>query len=63
MQAVGQGSPVRLVVEFTRTPDGRIQGVLIREGAEPDSFSGWLDLLRLLEAAASASSAKPSAEG
>jgi hypothetical protein len=63
MQAVGQDSPVRLVVEFTRTPDGRIQGVLIREGAEPDSFSGWLDLLRLLEAATSANPAKPSADG
>jgi hypothetical protein len=62
MQAVNQGSPVRLVLEFTRTPDGRIEGVLVREGAEPHSFSGWLDLLRLLEAA-SASSAKPSAEG
>jgi hypothetical protein len=62
MQTVSRGSPVRLVVEFTRTVDGRIEGVLIREGAEPDFFSGWLDLLRLLEAAASASSAKPSAE-
>ncbi len=31
--------------------DGNVEGEVLREGAaEPERFSGWLELLRLLEA-------------
>jgi hypothetical protein len=44
---------VRFVLELTPTEDGRVEGVLVREGSdEPQRFSGWLDLLRLLERSA-----------
>ena len=47
---------MRVVVELHRTEDDGVQGVVI---ADPDGtgvphpFSGWLELLRLLEAFAS----------
>src|SRR3954454_19481669 len=49
MRATGQRGPVRFVLELTPTEHGRVEGVLVREGSEPQQFSGWLDLLRLLE--------------
>jgi hypothetical protein len=57
MRAASQRSPVRFVLVFTRAEHGRVEGVLVREGSDDrESFSGWLDLLRLLEAAAAGSS-------
>jgi hypothetical protein len=47
---------VRVVVELHRTEDDGVHGVVIAdpEGTgEPYPFSGWLELLRLLEAFAS----------
>jgi hypothetical protein len=44
---------VRFVLELIPTEHGRVEGVLVREGQdERQRFSGWLDLLRLLEGAA-----------
>jgi hypothetical protein len=44
---------VRFVLELIPTPHGRVEGLLVREGSDkPERFSGWLDLLRLLESAA-----------
>jgi hypothetical protein len=46
---------VRVLVEFHQTDAGGIEGALTLQGAaEWQSFSGWLDLLRLLEAAVAA---------
>jgi hypothetical protein len=44
---------VRFVLELAPAEHGRVEGMLVREGDnERQRFSGWLDLLRLLEAAA-----------
>jgi hypothetical protein len=41
---------VRFTVEL-RYIDDTVEGEVLREGAtEPERFSGWLELLRLLEA-------------
>ena len=41
---------MRLVVDL-RPVEDRVEGTLAEEdGAEPSPFSGWLELLRLLEA-------------
>jgi hypothetical protein len=43
---------VRVLVEFHQTEAGGVEGILTLQGSpESQSFSGWLDLLRLLEAA------------
>ena len=43
---------MRLVLELTQLERGRVEGVLAREeNDERQRFSGWLELLRLLEAA------------
>lgn len=40
----------RFVVEIRPTDDGRVVGTVGRPGsADPVPFSGWMDLLRLLE--------------
>ncbi|GAA2547951.1 hypothetical protein [Pseudonocardia hydrocarbonoxydans] len=40
----------RFVVDIRPTPDGRVVGTVGRTGsAEVVPFSGWMDLLRLLE--------------
>jgi len=47
---------VRVVVELHRTEDDGVYGVVIAAPEEtglPQPFSGWLELLRLLEALAS----------
>jgi hypothetical protein len=41
---------MRFVVDVRRTPDDRVEGVVVPEGAEAGlSFSGWMELLSLLE--------------
>jgi hypothetical protein len=40
--------PKRFVVEIVPTADGRVVGT-VHDGGGPVAFSGWLDLLRLLE--------------
>ena len=41
---------MRFVVEVLPTADGRVEGTVLCQGrAQPVSFYGWLDLLRLLE--------------
>jgi hypothetical protein len=63
MRAAGQGSPARLLVELAWLHDDRVEGVLTREGTtETQSFSGWLDLLRLLEEAVAPTSRDPPRE-
>lgn len=49
-------TPVRLVVELARHPDGRVTGTVQGPGAGME-FAGWLDLLRLLEELAAAGAA------
>ena len=52
MGVAGQRGHVRFVLELTPTEHGRIEGMLVREESdERQRFSGWLDLLRLLESA------------
>jgi hypothetical protein len=52
MRAASQRSPVRFVLELTPAEQGRVEGALVREGNdERQPFSGWLELLRLLEGA------------
>ena len=52
MGVAGQRGRVRFVLELTPTEHGRVEGMLVREESdEPQRFSGWLDLLRLLESA------------
>jgi hypothetical protein len=46
----GDGDAERFVVEIRPTADGRVVGTVGRAGTEDVvSFSGWMDLLRLLE--------------
>jgi hypothetical protein len=41
---------LRIVIELVRNGSGGVHGVLFHEGEEePQRFSGWLELLRLLE--------------
>ena len=42
--------PRRYIIDLEQTPDDRVEGMLRREGApEPVPFSGWTELLSLLE--------------
>jgi hypothetical protein len=44
---------VRFVIDVLRTEDDRVEGVVTREGGEtPVRFSGWLELMHVLEPAA-----------
>lgn len=46
---------MRYVIELRRTADDRVEGVVLPEGEEVASpFSGWLELLSLLEPPADA---------
>jgi hypothetical protein len=46
---------MRYVIELRRTPDDRVEGVVLTEGHEVGApFSGWLELLSLLEPPADA---------
>ena len=40
---------MHLMVELLRSVDGRLEGVLTTESGSQQSFSGTLDLLRILE--------------
>lgn len=41
---------MRFQVDVRRTPDDRVEGFVVPEGAEVGlSFSGWMELLSLLE--------------
>jgi hypothetical protein len=44
------GERVRFVVELRRTPPGGVEGEVVREDSTTaERFSGWLELLRILE--------------
>ncbi|MCX6462463.1 MAG: hypothetical protein NTW05_02550 [Pseudonocardiales bacterium] len=46
----GNGAAERFVVEIRPTEDGRVVGTVGRPGTDDVvTFSGWMDLLRLLE--------------
>ena len=50
----------RFLVELHRTEDGGVEGVLTREETgQPQAFSGWLELLRLLETTEGGQQAHP----
>jgi hypothetical protein len=40
---------VRVLLDIWRDRDGRVVGHVTASGGEPDGFSGWLELLHLLE--------------
>lgn len=40
---------MRFHVEMVRDEEGRIAGEVRSDGEAPSTFSGWLELLRLLE--------------
>jgi hypothetical protein len=40
---------MHLTVELLRTADGRLEGTVATDGGSERSFSGTLDLLRILE--------------
>jgi hypothetical protein len=47
----GQGGSVRIIVELHHTNDEGVHGAVIPDGGgEPQPFTGWLELLRVLEA-------------
>jgi hypothetical protein len=46
---------VRILVDLERDPDGRVSGRIAGDDQQPVTFSGWLELLRLLEDRADAS--------
>jgi hypothetical protein len=40
----------RYIIELERTADDHVEGVLLRDGlSEPVPFSGWIELLSLLD--------------
>jgi hypothetical protein len=41
---------VRVILDLVRTADNRVAGTVTCDQAEPASFHGWLELMRLLEA-------------
>jgi hypothetical protein len=42
--------PRRYIIELEQTPDDRVEGTLLRDGEqETVPFSGWTELLSLLE--------------
>jgi hypothetical protein len=44
------GTEMRFLIDVQRTPDDRVEGVVLPEGGEVGStFSGWMELLSLLE--------------
>jgi hypothetical protein len=41
---------MRYLIDVRRTPDDRVEGVVLPEGGEVGStFSGWMELLSLIE--------------
>lgn len=44
-----QGRPVQFLVELSNDADGRVSGHVAAGDRPPAPFSGWLELLRLLE--------------
>jgi hypothetical protein len=40
---------VRVLLDIRRDGDGRVVGHVTGPGGEPEQFSGWLELLHLLE--------------
>jgi hypothetical protein len=50
---VAHTATVRFLLEIGRDGDGRVTGHVSRAGDGPARFSGWLELLRLLEERAS----------
>jgi len=43
---------VRIIVELHHTNDEGVHGAVIPDSGEPQTFTGWLELLRVLEALA-----------
>jgi hypothetical protein len=43
---------VRIIVELHHTSDEGVHGSVILHSGEPQPFTGWLELLRVLEALA-----------
>jgi hypothetical protein len=55
-------STVRVVITFAS--DGKdLNGTFLRDGSDPVSFHGWLDLLRHLEAAGESAGEPARSEG
>jgi hypothetical protein len=52
---VAHPGAVRILVDLERDPDGRVSGRIAGDDQQPVTFSGWLELLRLLEDRADAS--------
>lgn len=44
-----QGAPVRFLVDLSSDADGRVSGEVAMADGPPVPFSGWLELLRVLE--------------
>ncbi|MGH7744399.1 MAG: hypothetical protein ACREQ5_06195 [Candidatus Dormibacteria bacterium] len=56
---IGDGSRRVVVLEITRS-GGRFEGTLLEQGATiPVAFSGWFELLTLLETGTGTPSAEP----
>jgi hypothetical protein len=53
-----------LLVELTRTPDGRLEGQISRGSSDPEQeFSGVLQLLKVLEDLLDGHDTTPASEG
>ena len=51
---LGHAPGVQLHLDIDQDEDGRVHGQVAADQAEPVAFSGWLELLRLLEGAVAA---------
>jgi hypothetical protein len=54
---------VRVLVEMRRDGGGRVTGVVTPDGEAPRCFTGWLELLHLLEAHTDSDDGQQGADG
>jgi hypothetical protein len=54
---------VRVLVEMRRDGGGRVAGVVTPDGEAPRCFTGWLELLHLLEAHTDSDDGQQGADG
>lgn len=57
------GGVVRVLVEMRRDGGGRVTGVVTPDGGAPRCFTGWLELLHLLEAHTDSDDGQQGADG
>jgi hypothetical protein len=54
---------VRVLVEMRRDGGGRVTGIVMPDGGAPREFTGWLELIHLLEAHTDSNDEQRGADG